>query len=86
MRRRSCLLVLSAVFGAPAGVYHRGVLRPSTELEVRFLESALHRIGSHLLKEVAGEHDFGDARGGLPLAGGQLGIEIGELGAEAGYI
>ena len=47
--------------------------------------AALHRIGAHLLEEIAGEQHLGDARRWLPLAGGQLGIEIGEIGSEAGF-
>ena len=73
------------VFDAPSQVHDRRVLRPAAELEVRFLEGAIHRIGSHLLEEVTGEHDFSDARCRLPPAGGQLGIEVGELRSKAGF-
>ena len=79
------LRFVSAILHPAPRIRSRRLLRPAPELEVRLLERALHRVGRHLLEEKMRQHDLGDARRGLPLAGGQLGIEVGEFGAKAGF-
>ena len=78
-------LTVGVIFSSAPRIGPGWVLGAPAELEVRFLQRAIHGIGCHLLEEEVRQHDLGDTRRRLPLAGDQLRIEMGEFLTKTGF-
>jgi hypothetical protein len=82
---RRCLRFAGPILDPSAWVEQGGLLSAAPELEVRLLERPLHGVRGHLLKEKPRQDDLSDPGRGLPLAGSELGVEVGEFRTEAGF-